>query len=438
MIWDTEHETMSRAAMRELQLERLKRTIRYAYDNVPFYRERLDSIGLKPSHIRTLKDIEKIPFTTKDDLRRYYPFGLFAVPMDKIVRLHASSGTTGKPVVVGYTRSDMEMWTQMVARVATMAGVREGDVAQISFGYGLFTGGFGLHYGLERIGATVVPVSSGNSERQIMLMEDFGATVLIATPSYTLHLAEIAKEMGKRREDFRLRVGLFGGEGHSVGMSQEIEKVWGITDTENYGMTEICGPGVAGECLEKTGMHINEDHFYPEIIDPDTGESVGYGKRGELVLTTLTKEGIPMLRYRTKDITTLDDAPCPCGRTTVRMERIRGRSDDMLVISGVNVFPSQIEGVLMEIPEIGPHYEIVVYKKGYLDALEIRVELIDGSLLESFRELESLGRRIEHRLYTVLGIHAKVRLVEPKTLKRFEGKAKHVIDKREDKNYHAE
>lgn len=438
MIWDTEHETMSRDDMRALQLERLKWTVGYAYENVPFYRERLDGIGLKPEHIKTLKDIENIPFTTKDDLRKYYPFGLFAAPMNKIVRIHASSGTTGKPVVAGYTRGDMEMWTEMVARVVTMAGVREGDIAQISFGYGLFTGGFGLHYGLERVGATVVPVSSGNSEKQIMLMEDFGATVLISTPSYALRLAEIAGEMDKNMNRFPLRVGLFGGEGHSVGMSQEIEKTLGITDTENYGMTEVCGPGIAGECLEKNGMHINEDHFYPEMIDPDTGKTVGYGERGELVLTTLTKEGIPMLRFRTKDITVLDETPCPCGRTTVRMERVHGRSDDMLIVSGVNVFPSQIEGVLMEMAGIGPHYEIVVYKKGYLDALEIRVELIDGSLLESFRELESLSKRIEHRLYTVLGIHTKVRLMEPKSLKRFEGKAKRVIDKRDDKDYKPE
>lgn len=438
MIWDTEHETMSRDDMRAFQLERLKWTVGYAYENVPFYRERLDGIGLKPEHIKTLKDIENIPFTTKDDLRKYYPFGLFAAPMNKIVRIHASSGTTGKPVVAGYTRGDMEMWTEMVARVVTMAGVREGDIAQISFGYGLFTGGFGLHYGLERVGATVVPVSSGNSEKQIMLMEDFGATVLISTPSYALRLAEIAGEMDKNMNRFPLRVGLFGGEGHSVGMSQEIEKTLGITDTENYGMTEVCGPGIAGECLEKNGMHINEDHFYPEMIDPDTGKTVGYGERGELVLTTLTKEGIPMLRFRTKDITVLDETPCPCGRTTVRMERVHGRSDDMLIVSGVNVFPSQIEGVLMEMAGIGPHYEIVVYKKGYLDALEIRVELIDGSLLESFRELESLSKRIEHRLYTVLGIHTKVRLMEPKSLKRFEGKAKRVIDKRDDKDYKPE
>ena len=435
MIWDREHETMTRDDMRALQLERLKWTVGYAYENVPFYRERLDSVGLKPRHIQTLRDIENIPFTTKDDLRKYYPFGLFAVPMEKIVRIHASSGTTGKPVVAGYTRGDMEMWTEMVARIVTMAGVREGDIAQVSFGYGLFTGGFGLHYGLERVGATVVPASSGNSEKQIMLMEDFGATVLISTPSYALRLAEIAGEMGKNMDQFPLRVGLFGGEGHSVGMSQEIEKTLGITDTENYGMTEVCGPGISGECLEKNGMHINEDHFYPEMIDPDTGKTVGYGARGELVLTTLTKEGIPMLRFRTKDITVLDDTPCPCGRTTVRMERVHGRSDDMLIVSGVNVFPSQIEGVLMETAGIGPHYEIVLYKKGYLDALEIRVELIDGSLLESFRELESLSKRIEHRLYTVLGIHTKVRLMEPKSLQRFEGKAKRVIDKRDDKDY---
>ncbi len=429
-IWDKEHECMARSQMRTLQLERLKSIVQYAYDKVPMYKQKFDQIGLKPRHIESLKDIEKIPFTTKDDLRDNYPFGLLAVSLKDIVEIHASSGTTGKPVVVGYTRKDMDVWTDCVARIITMAGVTEDDVAQVAFGYGLFTGGFGLHYGLQRVGATVVPMSSGNSERQLMLMQDFGATALIATPSYALRLTEVMEEMGMTKNDFKLKVGLFGGEGHSNELAEEIVKRWGIIDTENYGMTEITGPGVSGECLWKTGMHVNEDVFYPEIIDPATQQSLDIGEKGEMVLTTLLKEGIPMLRFRTKDITFLDDKPCECGRTLVRMGKVQGRTDDMMIIRGVNVFPSQIESVILKIPEVGPHYQILLRKRGFLDEIEVLVELVDASVLESYKKLESIEKHIKANIKSVLQIDAKVRLVEPFTIERTTGKAKRVVDLR--------
>lgn len=430
MIWDKNVECAQRKDMQSIQLERLKHVVAAAYEKVPFYRNRFDEIGLRPEHIKTLKDIEKIPFTTKDDLRDNYPYGLFAEPLKKIVRVHASSGTTGKPIVVGYTRNDIENWSECVARLIVAAGGSDDDIAQVVFGYGLFTGGFGLHYGLEKVGITVVPSSSGNSERQIMLLQDFGATILVGTPSYALYLSELAEEMGVARDKHKLRLGLFGGEGHTPEMRAEIEKRWGILATENYGLSEIVGPGVSGECSFQCGMHINEDHFYPEIIDSQTGESLDYGEKGELVLTTLTKEGIPMLRYRTKDITILEPDQCKCGRTTVRMKKVLGRTDDMLIIRGVNVFPSQIESVLVGMQEIGPHYQIIVTRRGYLDEIEVLVELIDGSLLERFSELEKLENKIRHKLRTVLQIDAKVRLVEPKTIERSTGKAKRIIDLR--------
>jgi len=430
MIWNTQIECISRSSMKELQLERLKTAVVRAYENVPMYKRKFDEIGLKPEHIQTLKDIEKIPFTTKNDLRDNYPYGLFAVPLKKIVRLHASSGTTGKPIVVGYTQNDMDIWTENIARLVVAAGGREEDVAQVVFGYGLFTGGFGLHYGLEKVGVTVIPSSSGNSERQLMLMQDFGTTILVGTPSYALYLAEIADEMGIDKSKLKLRLGLFGGEGHTPEMRVEIEKRWGIKATENYGLSEVQGPGVSGECYCQCGMHINEDHFFPEIIDSETCEALDYGEKGEIVLTTLTKEGIPMLRYRTKDITFLNPEKCECGRTTTRMNKVLGRTDDMLIIRGVNVFPSQIESVLVGMDGIGPHYQIIVTKKGYMDAIEVQVELIDGKLLEKFSELEKLEKKIRHQLKTVLQIDSKVRLVEPKSIERSIGKAKRVIDLR--------
>ncbi|MFW6287138.1 MAG: phenylacetate--CoA ligase family protein [bacterium] len=431
MIWNKEYECRSRKEMEGIQLEKLKNIVSYAYNKVSFYRKRFDEIGLKPEDIKTLNDIKKIPFTSKDDLRDNYPYDLFAQPLKKIVRVHASSGTTGKPIVVGYTKRDMEIWTECVARLIVAAGGRENDVAQVAFGYGLFTGGFGLHYGLEKVGITVVPASSGNSERQIMLMQDFGTSIIVSTPSYALYLAELAEEMGINLKDLNLKIGLFGGEGHTIAMRNEIEKSWGILATENYGLSEIVGPGVSGECEYQNGMHINEDHFYPEIIDSKTGRVKEYGEKGELVLTTLSKEGIPMLRYRTKDISILDPEECQCGRTNLRMKKILGRTDDMLIIKGVNVFPSQIESVLVGMEEIGPHYQILVRKKGYMDDIEVQVELIDGNILESFSALEKLENNIRHKLRTVLQIDAKVKLVEPKSIDRTSGKAKRIIDLRE-------
>ena len=430
MIWNEEAECAARPKVKELQLQRLKKMVDYAYAKVPFYRERFDKIGLRPEHIRTLKDIELIPFTTKDDLRDNYPFRLFARPMAEIVRLHASSGTTGKPVVIGYTKNDMAGWTECVSRVAAQAGVTGEDTAQIVFGYGMFTGGFGLHYGLENMGVAVVPSSAGNSERQLMFIQDFRPTVIVGTPSYVLHLAELAEERGIGRDGHDLRVGLFGGEGHTDEMRREIEKRWGIVTTENYGLTEVMGPGVAGECLEHAGMHVAEDYVYPEIIDSETGKVREMREQGELVLTTLTKEGVPMLRYRTKDITFLDDTPCRCGRTSVRMHKVLGRTDDMLIIRGVNVFPSQIESALLGMDHIGPHYQIIVSKKGAMDRIEIQVELIDGELLENYAALENLSQQIRHTIKSALLIDAKIKLVEPKSIERSTGKAKRVIDLR--------
>lgn len=430
MIWNREIECMKRSDVEELQLQNLMQIVKRTYDNVPFYKKRLDEAGVTPDSIKCIKDIERIPFTTKIDLRDNYPYSLFAVPMKEIVRVHASSGTTGKPIVVGYTKKDLDNWSECMARLIVAAGGREDDIAQIVFGYGLFTGGFGLHYGLEKVGITVVPASSGNSERQLMLLEDFGSTIIVGTPSYALYLSEVAQEHGLNKGKHKLRLGLFGGEGHTPEMRAEIEKRWGILATENYGLSEIVGPGVSGECFCQCGMHINEDHFYPEIIDPDTGKILDYGEKGELVLTTLTKEGIPMLRYRTKDITWLNPERCKCGRYSVRMNKVLGRTDDMLIIRGVNVFPSQIESVLVGMEHIGPHYQIHVSKKGYMDEIEVHVELIDASLLEKFSELESLEKNIRHKLRSVLQIDAKVKLVEPKSIERSIGKAKRVIDLR--------
>ncbi len=434
MIWNQAEQRPARE-MASLQLERLQRVIRHTYDHVPFYRERLAAAGLEPESFRSLKDLERVPFTVKTDLRDHYPFGLFAVPQQQIVRYHSSSGTTGKPIVVGYTRTDMENWVDCCARVAAAAGVTSDDTCQISFGYGMFTGGFGMHAGIERIGAGVVPISSGNSERQLMFMQDFGTTVLVATPSYVLHLTEVMKSLGIDSKDLKLRVGLFGGEGHTPEMRKLIEERLGIIDTQNYGLTEVMGPGVSYECLENCGMHINEDHFYPEIINPDTGEVLPEGEEGELVLTTLTKEGIPMLRYRTKDITRLTREPCRCGRTNVRMDLVRGRTDDMLIIRGVNVFPSQIEAVLMTIQGIGPHYQIVVTTEQFMDRLEVQVELIDGQRLERYGQLQQLTGEIRQKIRTVLQIDVKVTLLNPQTLERTAGKAKRVVDLRTSRTF---
>ena len=428
-MFDVHAETMNRKELKELQLDRLKHIVAYAYENVKMYKERFDKIGLKPEHIKTLKDIENIPYTTKDDLRDNYPFSLLAVPMKKIIRLHASSGTTGKPVVCGYTRRDLDVWSDCIARVLAMAGATDEDIIQVSFRYGLFTGGFGLHYGIEKLGATVVPVSSGNTERQIMLMKDFGATALVATPSYAMYLAETARREGVLK-DLKLRLAITGAEASTPEMHQALRDILGVIPTENYGLTEVGGPGVAGECLEKSGMHINEDCFYPEIVNIEENRALPEGEKGEMVLTTLTKEGMPVLRYRTKDITSITYEPCKCGRTLARMSRVVGRTDDMLIIRGVNVFPSQIESVLMAMDELGKTYEIIVDRINYMDTLEVRVEVVDATLLDDYSKLEELVARIKHRLRVVLQIDVKVKLVEPFSIERTEGKVRRVKDLR--------
>ena len=428
-MFSPEIEKADRKTIREMQLERLKHIVAYAYERVPMYKERFDAIGLKPEHIKTLKDIEHIPYTTKDDLRDNYPFKLFAVPMKQIIRLHASSGTTGKPVVCGYTRKDLDNWSTCIARILTMAGATDEDIFHVAFGYGLFTGGFGLHYGIEKLGATVVPVSSGNTERQIMLLKDFGATALIATPSYAMYLAETAKKMGVL-QDLKLRLVCMGAEASTAEMHRSLQEIFGAFPTENYGLTEVGGPGVSGECREKAGMHINEDMFYPEIANIEEGKTLPEGERGELLITTLTKEGMPVLRYRTKDITSLTYEPCKCGRTTARMARVVGRTDDMLIIRGVNVFPSQIESVLMAMPELGKTYEIIVDRVNYMDTIEVRVEVGDTGLLTDYSKLEELVARIKHKLRVVVQLDVKVKLVEPFSIRRAEGKVKRVTDLR--------
>ncbi len=430
MIWDARYECMGREEMRSLQLSRLKEIVTRVYERVPFYRHLFEARGIKPSDLQKLEDICKFPFTVKTDLRDQYPYGMFAVPLKQVVRLHASSGTTGKPIVVGYTKKDLDTWSECIARMVTLAGVTDEDVAQVTFGYGLFTGAFGLHYGLERVGASVVPTSSGNSEKQIMLMQDFGTTVLVGTPSYCLHLSEVAVEMGVDTATLPLRLGLFGAEAWSEKMRAELERAWGIKASDNYGLSEVMGPGTSGECEYNNGMHIAEDHFLFEVIDPETGEPLDYGQEGEVVITTLTKEAIPLVRYRTRDISVLNTGPCACGRTTMRMRKVTGRTDDMLIISGTNVFPSQIESVLISIEGISPHYQIIVGKKGFLDYLEVQVELTQEMFTGQFRDLEVLEDRVRRRLSSVLSLTAKVRLLEPKSLERSMGKAKRVIDNR--------
>ena len=430
MFFQKELETMSRSKIEEIQLERLKYTVRYCYDRVPFYKKKLDDAGVMPDQIKTLDDIRRIPPTTKADLRDNYPFGLFAVPMKDIVRIHASSGTTGKPTVVGYTKHDLDLWSDCMARLCAAAGATADDIVQISFGYGMFTGALGLHYGLEKLGCAVVPNSSGNTEKALMFMRDFKTTALVATPSYALYMGETAKSLEYPMSDYHLRLGLLGSEGCTPEMRTQIENVWGLFATDNYGMSELMGPGVSGECEERCGLHINEDYFLPEIVNPDTLETLGEGETGELLITTLTKEGIPLLRYRTRDITRIVYEPCKCGRTFARMDKIKGRSDDMLKIRGVNVFPSQIESVLIGMENVSPHYQLIVRREGYADTLEIQVELSDTSLLESFGKIQELQNRIKHNVHTVLGIQCKVSIVEPNTIERFVGKAKRIVDLR--------
>lgn len=432
MIWSKE-ETLSREEIEAIQLTRLKQTVRQVWEKVPPYRKKMEEAGVTPEDIKSLKDLSRLPFVTKQDMRDNYPFGLFAVEKEELVRIHASSGTTGKPTVVGYTKRDLQMWTECVSRIAAMGGATKKDVAQICFGYGMFTGALGLHYGLENIGAAMVPSSTGNSEKQIMYMQDFGTTLLVATPSYALRLAEVALSMGiDPAKDLQVKIGLVGSELLTDAMRAEMHKLWGedMLVTSNYGMSELMGPGVSGECQYLDGMHINEDYFIPEIIDPRTGEVLPAGEKGELVITCIYKEGLPLIRYRTKDVTRLIYEPCKCGRTTCRMENLDGRTDDMLKIRGVNVFPSQIEEVILGIEEIGPHYEIILTRENHTDRMEIRVELLKAT--DVFRELEAIERKIKNKLRIVLGLDAKISLESPNTLQRFEGKAKRVKDLRKE------
>ncbi len=430
MFFQKEIETLPRSRIEALQLERLKHIVSYAYDNVPFYRRRMDESGVKPKDIVTLSDVAKLPFTTKDDFRANYPYGLFARPMRDIVRIHASSGTTGKPVVVGYTKHDLDVWSDVVARFIVATGGTADDIVQNSFGYGLFTGALGLHMGWEKVGATVIPASAGNTERQVMLLKDLGVTALVATPSYGLYIGETMAKMGLKSSDFKLRLGFFGAEASTKETHEQLSKMLGVVTNDNYGLTEVMGPGVAGECAFKCGMHIAEDHFLAEIVDRDTLCPLGEGEVGEMVITTLTKEGVPVIRYRTKDLASITYEPCRCGRTMARMSKVVGRTDDMLIIRGVNVFPSQIESVLMDMDEVANSYEIVVDREGYMDTIEVLVEITDGELLLDYGRLEALREKVRARLRTVLQIDVKVRLVEPMSLKRFEGKAKRVIDRR--------
>lgn len=430
-MYYSEEEKLPRAKLEELMLERLKALVERVYERVPFYRKKFDEVGVKPSHIKSLKDISKLPFTTKADLRDNYPFGMFATPMTEVVRVHASSGTTGKPTVAGYTAKDIDTWAGLMARAFVCAGVRKGDILHNAYGYGLFTGGLGAHYGAEKLGITVVPVSGGNTQRQIMLLEDFGATVLCATPSYTLNLAGVMREMGVTKDRLKLRIGVLGAEPWSENMRAQIEEQMGIDAIDIYGLSEVIGPGVSCECIEaKNGPHIFMDHFLPEIINPDTGEVLKPGEKGELVFTTLTKEAFPLIRYRTRDISILNDEPCKCGRVMWRMQRVTGRSDDMLIIRGVNVFPSQIESVILRHPEVEPHYIIEVDRKDALDVLTVKVEVSEKAFSDEIKKLEQIEKRLEHDIKDFLGVTAKVQLVEPRSIKRSEGKAQRVIDRR--------
>lgn len=430
MYWNEHYECMPREQLEEVQLKRLKKVVERVFYNVPFYRSKFQEAGLEPSEIKTLADLQKLPFTTKQDLRDNYPFGMFAAPMSDIVRVHASSGTTGKPTVVGYTRTDLNTWAEIIARALTCAGTTKNSVIQIAYGYGLFTGGLGVHYGAERVGASVIPISGGNTQRQLMIMKDFGTTVLACTPSYAVYLAETLEKMGEDRANFKLKYGIFGAEPWSEKMRQELEKRLEISAVDIYGLSEVIGPGVACECQEKQGLHIFDDHFIPEIIDPVTGEALPEGEKGELVFTTLTKEGFPVIRYRTRDLSILTKEPCACGRTHIRMHKVFGRTDDMLVIRGVNVFPSQIETAILEVGETEPHYLLIVDRVGSLDELEIQVEVSPKMFSDKVRGLEDLERKIQHHIQSLLGIAAKVKLVEPHSLPRSEGKAQRVIDRR--------
>lgn len=434
MLFNIRQETLPREELEALQLRRLRDVCNRAYANVPFYRAAFDEIGLTPADIRSLDDVRHLPFTEKQDLRDHYPYGLFAVPRENIVRLHASSGTTGKAVVSGYTARDLDNWAELAARSLSAAGVTRADVVHVAYGYGLFTGGLGAHGGAERVGATVVPASGGATRRQAQLMRDFGATVLCCTPSFALHLWEAGQEIGVDFRDLPLRIGVFGAEPWSEAMRRDMEQKMGITACNIYGLSEVMGPGVAMECAEaRQGLHIWEDHFLPEIIDPVSGERLPAGETGELVLTTLTKEGVPLIRYRTRDLTSLDFTPCACGRTHARIARLAGRSDDMLIIRGVNVFPQQIETLLLESGGLSHNYQIVVDREGNLDTLEVRVEVDEANFADEIRKLQTLERGLAKNIKEYLGVTARVRLMEPHSIERSEGKAKRIVDRRKER-----
>jgi len=430
MIWNEYYECMEREKLLELQGNRIKDMVSRVYDSVPFYRKKLQEKGIEPNDINGIEDLKDLPFTTKKDLRDNYPFGLFAVPQPDIVRFHASSGTTGKPTVVGYTHNDIQIWSEVVARSLTMAGVTKSDIIQVAYGYGLFTGGLGLHYGAEKVGASVIPISGGNTKKQLQLMEDFGSTVIACTPSYAAYIGESIVDENIDPGKIKLKAGVFGAEPWTQEMRTQIELSLGIKAYDIYGLTEIIGPGVSMECQFQQGMHIFEDHFIPEIINPDTGAVLPYGELGELVFTPVTKEAMPLLRYRTRDLTRLHAEKCDCGRTLVRMEKCVGRTDDMLIIRGVNVFPSQVESILLEMSETKPHYLIIVDRENNLDTMEIQVEIQEEFFSDEVKELEGLRQRIKANVSSILGISAVIRLVEPGTIERSMGKAKRVVDKR--------
>ena len=429
-IWDREHECMPREEIEQLQLERLQATLHRAYKNVTCYRNKFNQNGVDPDTIQSLADLSKLPFTTKEDLRLNYPYGMFAVPLREVVRIHSSSGTTGKPTVVGYTKNDLNTWSNLVARFMTAAGVTHDDVVQIAFGYGMFTGAFGLHYGAETIGASVIPMGGGNTEKQLMIMQDYRSTVLVCTPSYALTIADKMEQLGIESKSLSLKYGLFGGEPWSEAMRDEIESRLNISALDNYGLSEVLGPGVAGECINKCGLHIFEDAFIAEIIDPDSCKVLPPGSVGELVLTTITKEAFPMIRYRTRDITSLDYEKCVCGRTHVRMKKTTGRTDDMLIIKGVNVFPSQIEELLVSIEGCEPHYQLVVDRKNSIDTLEIQIEVTENIFFDEMKLQRAFMEKIAHKVHSLIGVGVTVKLVEPRSIPRFEGKAVRVIDNR--------
>ena len=431
MIWNQKFETMEQGALRKKQSESLCKLVESVYKNVPFYKQKMDKFGVKPSDISSVSDISKLPLTTKFDMREVYPFGLLNADKSEIVEIHTSSGTTGKPVVDAYTQNDIDVWSEVMARTLAVGDTTKDDIVQNAYGYGLFTGGLGVHYGARAIGAMIIPISGGNTKRQLSMLQDFGSTILTCTPSYSLMLAEVAKDEGLDSKSLPVRAGFFGAEPWSEGMRKEIEANLNLKAIDLYGLTEIIGPGVSFECRERVGMHICEDHFYPEIINPETGEVIADGEKGELVITTLTKTGTPVLRYRTRDITYLKREKCKCGRTSVRMNKILGRTDDMLIVRGVNVFPSQIEEALLKIDNVEPHYQIIVDRKGTLDGIEVDVEMSNELYALKGKDLSAKEKKIEEAVYTYLDIHSKVKLVEPKTIPRSMGKSKRVIDKRQ-------